>query len=93
VTTEAVTVQTATARLPVCAPGQPVQVTGTLTWNKTLGARVRLRLENLAAECPGTFEGTGAITATTLTATYHGMDCEVAVRDGRLDLTLRAANR
>jgi hypothetical protein len=34
--TEAVTVQRATASLPVCAPGQAVEVVGKLIWNKAL---------------------------------------------------------
>jgi hypothetical protein len=34
--TEAVTVQRATASLPVCAAGQSVEVVGKLMWNKTL---------------------------------------------------------
>jgi hypothetical protein len=192
--TEVVTVQSATSKLPVCAEGQEVELTGTLIWNKSLvdghyeindpsrvtcrgvpppatpktaegrnpsappapappeprvavaspasasstgvwtgryedsrgagdvtftlvrgvstvsgtwkmrtggggpvvgfvesdGTRIQIRMENLVAECPGTFEGTGEITATTLAATYRGQDCEGAVSDGRLELRQRA---
>jgi len=198
--TESVTVQSATKRLPVCAQGQQVEVTGTLIWNKTLvdghyeindpsavacqavaqaapkiaaapapaaptppapapgaaapvspvpqvaavppstvgrgvwtgryqdsrgagdvtftlvrrvstisgtwkmrtggggpvtglieagGTRIQIRMESLAAECPGTFEGAGEITPTKLTASYRGRDCEGVVTDGRLELALQ----
>jgi hypothetical protein len=197
--TEAVTVQSATGRLPLCSGGQQVEVTGTLIWNKALvdghyeindpagvtchgvaqatstaaapgaaappfassapaptpgvqeprvaaavppstvgsgvwtgrykdsrgagdvtftlvrglstiagtwkmrtggggpvtglvdsgGTRIQIRMESLASDCPGTFEGAGEITPTTLTATYRGKDCEGAVSDGRLELTLQ----
>ncbi len=50
------------------------------------GGRVRLRLENIAAECPGTFEGSAEITETTLIATYQGKDCQGQVTGGRLEL-------
>jgi hypothetical protein len=48
--------------------------------------RVLLRLENIAAECPGLLEGSAEITDTTFTATYHGQDCQGAVTGGRLEL-------
>jgi hypothetical protein len=57
------------------------------------GTRIQLRMENLAPDCPGTFEGVGEITAMTLAATYRGRDCEGAVSDGRLELRLQAAGR
>jgi len=200
--TEVVTVQSATRRLPICSEGQPVELTGTLLWNKSLvdghyeindpsgvsclgvpppattktaegrapsappapepraaapsppeprvataapasgggmwigryqdsrgagdvtftlvrgtstvsgtwrmrtggggpvtglvepgGTRIQIRMENVAADCAGTFEGAGEITATTLAATYRGKDCEGAVSDGRLELRLQAVGR
>jgi len=48
--------------------------------------RVLLRLENIAAECPGMLEGSAEITDTTFTATYHGKDCQGQVTGGRLEL-------
>jgi hypothetical protein len=39
------------------------------------GGRVLLRLENIAADCPGLLEGSAEITNTIFTATYHGHDC------------------
>jgi hypothetical protein len=50
------------------------------------GRRVQLRMENIAPECPGTFEGFGEFTDTTFTAIYHGKDCDGQVTDGRLEL-------
>ena len=184
---EVVTVQRATGKLPLCATGQQVEVTGTLVWNKSLmdghyeisdpsivncrapgdavavtapvvapgavvtpparatatstapllwhgryqdnrgsgaatfslvrgtstvsgtwkvrtggggpvtglietdGRRIQLRMENISPECPGTLEGTGEITDTTLVATYRGQDCEGGITDGRLELRLQAA--
>ena len=58
---------------------------------ETDGTRIQLRLESLAAECPAVFDGVGEITATTLTATYRGTDCEGAVADGRLELRQQTA--
>ena len=43
-------------------------------------------LENIASECPGTFEGAADVTDAMLVATYHGKDCEGGVTEGRLDL-------
>ncbi len=48
--------------------------------------RVLLRLENIAAECPGMLEGSAEISDTTFTATYHGQDCQGQVTGGRLEL-------
>ena len=48
--------------------------------------RVQLRLENIAAECPGLLEGSAEIADTTFTATYHGHDCQGPVTGGRLEL-------
>jgi len=50
------------------------------------GGRVSLRLENIAAECPGLLEGSAEITDTTFIATYHGTDCQGPVTGGRLEL-------
>jgi hypothetical protein len=48
--------------------------------------RVLLRLENIAAECPGMLEGSAEMTDTTFSATYHGQDCQGPVAGGRLEL-------
>jgi hypothetical protein len=48
--------------------------------------RVLLRLENIAAECPGLLEGSAEITDTTFNATYHGKDCQGPVTGGQLEL-------
>ena len=53
------------------------------------GSRMQLRLENVAPECPGTFEGAGEMTDTTLIASYRGKDCAGSVTDGRLELRLQ----
>jgi len=53
------------------------------------GGRVLLRLENIAADCPGLLEGSAEITDTTFTATYHGHDCQGEVTGGRLELRPR----
>jgi len=50
------------------------------------GRRMQLRMENLAPECPGTFEGLVDLSQTSLSGSYRGKDCEGAVTDGRLDL-------
>ncbi len=50
------------------------------------GRRMQLRMENIAPECPGTFEGSAEISATSMVATYRGKDCEGAVTDGKLEL-------
>jgi hypothetical protein len=58
----------------------------------TLGAdgrRLEFRMENLAPECPGTFQGTAELSDVTLAGTYHGQDCDGAVTDGRLELRLQ----
>jgi len=48
--------------------------------------RVMLRLENIAAECPGLLEGSAEMSDTTFTATYQGKDCQGPVTGGRLEL-------
>lgn len=58
-------------------------VTGTV---EPGGRRVLLKMENIAPECPGTFEGSAEMTETTLVATYHGKDCAGDVTGGRLEL-------
>jgi hypothetical protein len=50
------------------------------------GRRMQLRMENIAPECPGTFEGSAEISDTSMVATYRGTDCEGAVTNGKLDL-------
>ena len=50
------------------------------------GRQLRLRMENIASECPGTFEGSAEITEKTLTGTYRGKDCQGEVTAGHLDL-------
>ena len=57
------------------------------------GTRIQIRMENLAADCPGTFEGAGEVTGTALAVTYRGTDCEGAVSDGRLELRLLGPSR
>ena len=57
------------------------------------GTRIQIRMENLAAECPGMFEGAGEITVSALTVTYSGKDCEGAVSNGRLELRLQGPGR
>jgi hypothetical protein len=61
-------------------------VAGTLEGD---GRRLQFRMENLAPECPGTFEGVAEVNDNTLVGTYHGQDCQGAVSDGRVDLRLR----
>jgi hypothetical protein len=53
------------------------------------GRRMTFRMENIAGECRGTFDGSSELTDTTLVATYRGKDCEGPVNDGRLELRLR----
>jgi hypothetical protein len=50
------------------------------------GRRVQLRMENIAPECPGTFDGSAEISDTAMMATYRGKDCVGAVTDGKLEL-------
>ncbi len=50
------------------------------------GRRMQIRMENIAPECPGIFEGTAEINDTSLVATYRGKDCEGAVTGGKLEL-------
>lgn len=61
-------------------------VTGTL---EAGGRQLQLRMENIAPECPGTFEGSAEIIDTTLIATYRGKDCEGDVTGGRLELHMQ----
>jgi hypothetical protein len=58
-------------------------LTGTVEPNT---GQLLLRLENIAAECPGLLEGSAEIAGTTFTATYHGHDCQGPVTGGRLEL-------
>ncbi len=51
-----------------------------------IGRRWRVRMENSAPECPGTFEGWAEVSETTLVGAYHGKDCEGPVSDGWLEL-------
>ena len=50
------------------------------------GRRMQLRMENIAPECPGTFEGSAEISDSSMVATYRGKDCEGTVTDGKLEL-------
>jgi hypothetical protein len=50
---------------------------------------MQFRMENLAPECPGTFQGVAELGGSTLVGTYSGRDCEGAVTDGHLDLRAR----
>lgn len=50
------------------------------------GRRLQLRMDNIAPECPGSFDGSAEMTETTLIGTYQGKDCEGPVKDGRLEL-------
>jgi hypothetical protein len=53
------------------------------------GRRMQFRMENIAPECPGTFEGSAEISDITLVGSYRGGDCEGAVTEGRLELRVR----
>ena len=50
------------------------------------GRRMQLRMENIAPECPGIFEGSAELNDTSMVATYRGRDCEGTVTSGRLEL-------
>ena len=50
------------------------------------GRRMQLRMENIAPECPGTFEGSAEIGDASMVGTYRGKDCEGAVTEGTLNL-------
>jgi hypothetical protein len=50
------------------------------------GRRMQLRMENIAPECPGAFEGSAEISDTAMVVTYRGKDCEGVVTDGTLQL-------
>jgi hypothetical protein len=50
------------------------------------GHRMQLRMENIAPECPGTFEGSAEINDKAMVVTYRGKDCQGVVSDGTLDL-------
>jgi hypothetical protein len=53
------------------------------------GRRLEFRMDNMAPECPGTFQGVADLSDVKLVGTYHGQDCEGAVTDGRLELRLQ----
>jgi hypothetical protein len=53
------------------------------------GRRMQLRMENIAPECPGIFEGSAELTDTNLVASYSGKDCEGVVTGGRLELRVQ----
>jgi hypothetical protein len=53
------------------------------------GHRLEFRMENMAPECPGTFQGVADLSDVKLAGTYRGQDCEGAVTDGRLELRLQ----
>jgi hypothetical protein len=50
------------------------------------GRRMQLRMENIAPECPGIFEGSAELSDTSMVATYRGKDCVGPVTDGKLEL-------
>ena len=50
------------------------------------GRRMQLRMENIAPECPGIFEGSAELDDTSMVGTYRGKDCEGAVTSGKLEL-------
>ena len=50
------------------------------------GRQMQLRMENIAPECPGIFEGSAELNDTSMVATYRGRDCEGTVTSGRLEL-------
>lgn len=50
------------------------------------GRRIQLRMENIALECPGIFEGSAELNDTSMLGTYGGKDCEGAVTSGKLEL-------
>lgn len=50
------------------------------------GRRMQLRMENIAPECPGIFEGSAELNETSMVGTYRGKDCEGAVTSGKLEL-------
>ena len=50
------------------------------------GHRMQLRMENIAPECPGTFEGSAEIGDASMVGTYRGKDCEGVVTGGTLNL-------
>ncbi len=47
---------------------------------------MQLRMENIAPECPGIFEGSAELNDTLMVGTYRGKDCEGAVTSGKLEL-------
>jgi len=53
------------------------------------GKRFQLRMENIAPDCPGVFDGWAEISETAFIAAYHGKDCAGPVSDGRLELRPR----
>lgn len=61
-------------------------VAGTLEGD---GRRLQFRMENMAPECPGTFQGVADMNDSTMVGTYHGQDCQGTVTDGRVELHLQ----
>jgi hypothetical protein len=60
---------------------------GPLTGVAEAGSRrFRLRMENTAPACPGTFEGWVEIDTAVLVGAYRGTDCDGPVSNGRLEL-------
>jgi hypothetical protein len=53
------------------------------------GRRLQFQMENLAPECPGTFQGIAELGDKTLVGTYGGRDCQGPVTDGRLELRVQ----
>ncbi len=50
------------------------------------GQRLQLRMESIARECPGAFEGWVEFNEAGLIGAYNGKDCDGSVLDGRLEL-------
>lgn len=50
------------------------------------GRRMQVRMENIAPECPGSFDGSAEISDTSMVVTYGGKDCQGTVTQGTLTL-------
>ncbi len=59
---------------------------GPISMIREKGQRLQLHMENIASDCPGTFEGWVEFNEAGLIGAYNGKDCEGPVQDGRLEL-------